>query len=151
MKFYNQNLGFAVNSDYNGKFIMNRTEDGGQTWQSFTLPASGWASDLEFIPGNPSNIWYSDLTNLFFSSDTGKTWQEIPGLSSIRDIKFTDANHGWMIGDNSNIYKTSNNYPTQGIAACKKFYPSSESKKGFSNALTTQRKNLIPSAPSMIL
>ncbi len=109
LKFYDRNLGFAVNSDYNGKFIMNRTEDGAQTWQSFILPASGWASDLEFIPGNPSNIWFADYSNLYFSNDTGKTWQEIPGFSSIRDVKFTDANHGWMIGDNGSVYKTSNN------------------------------------------
>ena len=78
IKFYNQSLGFVVNSYvYIGlNFAFNRTTDGGNNWETFNLPSNDYPvllSDIEFVPGHPSELWFVDLVNLYFSSDTGRT------------------------------------------------------------------------------
>jgi hypothetical protein len=75
----------------------------------------GWGSDIEYIPGNPSNVWYASIT-VCFSSDTGKTWVEEFRLENFffRDIVFTDENNGWLLANktassfNTRIFRTTN-------------------------------------------
>ncbi|MFZ1292553.1 MAG: T9SS type A sorting domain-containing protein [Melioribacteraceae bacterium] len=113
LKFYNENIGLVryVSNKLEGnqKYGMLRTLDGGDSWQNFVTDSTGWANDIEFIPNNPAQVWFTDHRNLFFSEDTGRTWTkqniEIKG----RDIVFVDENHGWILGDDSQLFYTDNN------------------------------------------
>ncbi len=92
-----------------------RTIDGGQNWESNQFDFLGWGSDIEYIPSNPSNVWYAAIT-VCFSSDTGKTWVEEFRLENFffRDIVFTDENNGWLLANatassfKTRIFRTTN-------------------------------------------
>lgn len=87
---------------------ISRTTDGENSWEGSNF-TSGWGNDFEFIPGNASKVFFTDHDKLFFSSDTGKTWQEV-FVDTIelkgRDIVFPDQYHGWILGDSGRVYKT---------------------------------------------
>ncbi len=115
VKFYNEDLGLVVNMKWDGSLFtlqMCRTTDGGNSWETFNIDSEAWPTDIEFIPGNPSKVWYVDLDSLYFSSDNGRTWtgQKIyNGKLLGRDLKFTDSMHGWLLCDNGKVFYTSNN------------------------------------------
>jgi photosystem II stability/assembly factor-like uncharacterized protein len=118
LKFYNEDIGLMKAGECTGGTCtpgLYRTIDGGNSWELFGPLSSDWGNDIEFIPGNPSKIWLIDLHHAYFSSDTGKTWTTelfCPDLK-FRDIRFTDANHGWLLAWGSGVstaklYYTSN-------------------------------------------
>ena len=72
LKFYNENYGIANNSEHD----IYRTTDGGENWETFYIDTVGWAGDFEFIPGDPSKIWFC-ANNLSFSSDSGRTLERV--------------------------------------------------------------------------
>jgi photosystem II stability/assembly factor-like uncharacterized protein len=116
VKFYNTNLGLTFVTDWGNypdyKNYFKRTTDGGTTWEAFPVDIPGWGCDIEFLPGKPSFVWFTGEIGLYYSADTGATWQRYNlSADSIdgRDIVFTDANHGWLLCDNGNIYYTENN------------------------------------------
>jgi len=114
IKFFNENLGLVVylaQALPNIKFKISRTTDGGNTWEMFDIDSKGWPNDFEFLPDDPSKVWYIDLENLYFSSDTGRNWTEqkiFDGELKGRDIVFTDNEHGWLLCDGK-LFHTSNN------------------------------------------
>jgi photosystem II stability/assembly factor-like uncharacterized protein len=111
VKFYNNNLGLVSTQAQSGWKIF-QTLDGGNSWNVFPINAQGWANDLEFLPGDPSKVWYVDSKGLYFSRDTGRTWVEqkiYNGTLSGRDIVFTDSTHGWLICDSGKVFHTINN------------------------------------------
>jgi len=95
IKAYGENI-FLGNESNPRK--MHRTTDGGQIWESYYSDLLFWGNDIEFIPGDPSNVWYA-ADAVCFSSDTGRTWTEEFTLSNNNfwDIVFTDENSGWLI------------------------------------------------------
>ena len=104
LKFYSENVGYYYN---NGTIF--RTTDGGATWTSFSVSATGsWGMDIEFPDKNdPSKIYVLD-DKLYFSSDSGKTWiesMENGNSFSGRDIVFSNNEKGWVLG-NSYLYTT---------------------------------------------
>jgi len=109
MKSYDENIFLGEDTDG----TIYRTLDGGQNWESENWNFLSWALDIEFTPGNPSNVWCGSFA-LSFSSDTGKTWvKEFDNQDGIiYDIVFTDENTGWFFsgggGTLSNIYRTTN-------------------------------------------
>jgi len=112
IKAYDENIFIA---EYNN--IVSRTIDGGQSWESNQFDSLFWGNDIEFIPGNPAKVWYSSYElNVFFSSDTGKSWGKEFELISLRpnDIVFTDENNGWLLanqpstGRKTRIFRTTN-------------------------------------------
>ena len=115
VKFYDENLGLVVNMDYQNPNIswqMCRTTDGGNTWDTFNMGSKDWPNDIEFIPGNPSKVWYVDQSSLYYSQDTGRTWTEqkiYNGKLWGRDIVFTDSTHGWLLCDSGRVFYTNNN------------------------------------------
>ncbi|MHB1686471.1 MAG: YCF48-related protein [Ignavibacteriaceae bacterium] len=115
VKFYDENLGLVVNMDYQNPNIswqMCRTTDGGNTWDTFNMGSKDWPNDIEFIPGNPSKVWYVDLGSLYYSQDTGRTWTEqkiYNGKLWGRDLVFTDSTHGWLLCDSGRVFYTNNN------------------------------------------
>ncbi|MFO7444756.1 MAG: T9SS type A sorting domain-containing protein [Ignavibacteriaceae bacterium] len=102
VKFFDNNLGLA----YDDSLIL-RTTDGGVTWEHISFPYTGWGNDFEFMPGDPSRVWLTNGSNLFFSNDTGKSWTLIEDDIEYtrRDIVFPDANNGWLLADNGYVYK----------------------------------------------
>ena len=113
MKFYDDNLGLII-SPSTGSFpwILSRTTNGFNTWDSYATSFIDWPDDFEFLPGLPSKVWYTDMGGLYFSSDTGRTWTEQKIYDSSlkgRDLVFTDKNHGWLLCDDGKVFYTSNN------------------------------------------
>jgi photosystem II stability/assembly factor-like uncharacterized protein len=104
LKFYDGQLGIAASDPQ-----LFRTTDGGDSWQTFASVGQGWGNDIEFVPGNPAKLWYTNYNTLFFSGDTGKTWtvQEFT-LSNVggRDIVIPNEGCGWFICDNGHVYRT---------------------------------------------
>jgi len=117
IKFYNEKLGFVISTQglpgFN--FAFNRTKDGGNNWETLYPPSNdfqNYPSDLEFVPGNPSELWFANSVNLYFSTDTGRTWtaQKIyNGNLNGSEIVFTDNNHAWLLCDGGKVFYTSNN------------------------------------------
>ncbi len=113
LKGYNENIFLSEEPTATTDGIVHRTIDGGQNWEIKQWEFLDWGSDIEYIPGNPSNVWCASSA-LSFSSDTGKTWvKEFDNQNGyIGDIVFTDENTGWFFsgggGTLSNIYRTTN-------------------------------------------
>jgi len=113
LKGYDENIFLSEEPTATTDGIVHRTSDGGQNWESKQWEFLDWGSDIEYIPGNPSNVWCASSA-LSFSSDTGKTWvKEFDNQNGfIGDIIFTDENTGWFFsgggGTLSNIYRTTN-------------------------------------------
>jgi hypothetical protein len=103
LKFYDQSLGLAV-ADVGRIF---RTLDGGSTWQAFPTPHQGWGNDIEFAPSDPSFVWMVDNAKICFSQDTGSTWTEQRATKG-RDLVFTSATEGWLVGDDGTLMHTTN-------------------------------------------
>ncbi len=110
IKFYDGNIGLAIDG-YAQKTY--RTLDGGSTWEDFYDSSLSAGLDIEFIPGNVSNVWRADSrTKLYFSNDTGRTWildisiEGTAEYNTISDIVFTDELHGWFLCDTWLLYRT---------------------------------------------
>ncbi|KAF0152939.1 MAG: hypothetical protein FD143_616 [Ignavibacteria bacterium] len=109
LKFFNESIGVAyannITSSSNGVFV---TKDGGKTWLYFYGITGGWGIAFDFVPKDASKIWFSDMNNLFFSADTGKTWQKSISSGRIRDIKFISHNKGLVQADLGTRFVTTN-------------------------------------------
>jgi photosystem II stability/assembly factor-like uncharacterized protein len=112
IKAYDENIFIA---EYDN--IVSRTIDAGQSWESNQFDSLFWGNDIEFIPDNPAKVWYSSYQlNVFFSSDTGKSWGKEFELTNLRpnDIVFTDENNGWLLANQpaisakTRIFRTTN-------------------------------------------
>ncbi len=103
LNFYNRNLGLAI-ADAGRIF---RTVDAAASWQEFHSPHTGWGCDIEFSPSDPALVWVTDKKQVFFSSDTGKTWA-VQFDKGGNDLEFTSSNLGWLWGDNGALYHTIN-------------------------------------------
>jgi len=109
IKFYNEDIGLATKG--NSLFF---TTDGGFTWKEKESTSLDGGNDIEFLPNNPSYVWFVDgwQHHIFYSNDTGKTWisQTSPVTDLVgRDIVFTDENNGWILSDNGILLHTNNN------------------------------------------
>jgi photosystem II stability/assembly factor-like uncharacterized protein len=104
MHFINANVGLTADASENK---IKRSLDGGLTWEIFNLPIQNWAMDICFDPNDASRVWLLE-DDLFFSSDTGRTWRkEVHNVQGI-DMVMTDSHTGWILGYNSKIYRTNN-------------------------------------------
>jgi photosystem II stability/assembly factor-like uncharacterized protein len=120
IKFYNEDLGLCKGEYCPSSVCIEgffRTLDGGTNWEMIKPDNyMGYGMDIEFLPDNPSDVWFIVHGRAFFSSDTGKTWIEQFSLPNYRfwHIVFTDKDHGWLlteergIGGKSHIFYTSN-------------------------------------------
>lgn len=110
LKFYDENFGLTYNYKDSTGIIM-RTIDGGITWSENILTATGWGNDIEFVPGNPAKVWFTDNKALYFSGDSGKTWSEVNVTNDNlggRDILFINEDIGWILCDYGKVYRTTN-------------------------------------------
>jgi photosystem II stability/assembly factor-like uncharacterized protein len=90
---------------------MIRTTDGGITWRDLSdvnhAIANGTPTGLSFP--DPANAFFSASTRLYHSSDSGKTWSQVPDgkpFNNIgyRSISFVDSLHGIAVGASSPLH-----------------------------------------------
>ncbi len=109
VEFYNSEIGICVSSQT--PLVIYRTFDGGATWSQIQTTITKLVSDVAFILGDPSKLWMATIENLFFSSDTGKTWNEqvvTPAPYYFRDIEFSDVTTGWLLADWGKVFRSTN-------------------------------------------
>jgi photosystem II stability/assembly factor-like uncharacterized protein len=95
--------------------FLDRTFDGGQTWERGRWDFMQWGNDIEYIPNKPSDVWLVSKS-ICFSNDTGRTWTAEFENEDImfEDIIFIDENYGWLFAANRSInqeffiYRTTN-------------------------------------------
>ena len=112
VRFYDEKIGLATAPDNKP---VQRTLDGGETWESFPIDShNGWPNDIEFFPGDPARVLAVFGSALFFSEDTGRTWQEIstPDIRIFRDIAIADSKHAWIVGEGGIIHTSTGGYIT---------------------------------------
>lgn len=121
IKFYDDKIGLYCGGSDVRTPSLYRTVNGGLKWEQSAVSIPNWGNDIEFIPKDPSMIWFSDARKVYFSSDTGRTFKEYalpPGGQTIqtRDIVFPDKGQGWLLCDNGLLFKTATLwYKTTGI------------------------------------
>jgi photosystem II stability/assembly factor-like uncharacterized protein len=100
VKFSTERIGMVGFVGY-----IRRTRDGGDTWEQYSYPSTSLVMDIEFMKNDPSKVWLLTQGELFYSSDTGRTWKLNVGLSKIcDDVNFPDTTHGWIVGQNIVLY-----------------------------------------------
>jgi photosystem II stability/assembly factor-like uncharacterized protein len=102
IRFFNQNIGITSPGGYK----ISRTLDAGQTWETFNTPNQNPASDIRFDPNDASRVWLSS-NDLFFSSDTGKTWRIELSNAYGYAMSMVNSHIAWLSG-NGITYRTTN-------------------------------------------
>jgi photosystem II stability/assembly factor-like uncharacterized protein len=90
--------------------VIDRTSDGGETWQGSSVPISEMPPSYEFAPGVPA-IAFSDnmhgflvvpepfapgaTSTLFGTSDGGATWKKVSSTVPVNDIAVTSGPTLW--------------------------------------------------------
>jgi len=114
IKFFNKDIGIVFSYIGVKGIGVLRTFDGLIIVDTIINANSIWTpSDAEFLQGDPSKVFYLDYAHLFYSSNSGKTWQVVLVLDSSivlggKDIVLTDKNNGWLLCDAGKVYYTSN-------------------------------------------
>ncbi|MDP2886309.1 MAG: YCF48-related protein [Ignavibacteria bacterium] len=126
LRFVSASSGVIVGR-FSGGYSLHRTTDGGDTWTDPTL-YNGWIKSVHFV--DALNGWASGLTGIFSyttdiwggaywsvssaqstfwrTTDGGATWAagSISSTAWLNDVRFADANTGWMIDSNNRILRT---------------------------------------------
>lgn len=110
--FLDANTGWAVGS-YG---IVLKTTDGGDTWDKQNFNGSPIAGMDGFL----NAVWFTDSQNgwvagengkIYHTPDGGTSWTEqtTPNTTNLYDIIFTDVNHGFAVGYQSNCLLVTSN------------------------------------------
>jgi photosystem II stability/assembly factor-like uncharacterized protein len=99
--FASPNTGWILGE--NGGVVLNTT-NGGQSWttQSTGLRTSQPLTDIQVLSEALGYILTSSDTGVVLrTADGGASWQSIGALGTreVRAVHFTDAEHGWVVGD----------------------------------------------------
>ena len=112
LKFYNETIGILVSDIHPGDDFLFRTLDGGKSWDKLSILTNTNHHDIEFLPSHPERVWFTDYDHLFYSADTGNTWQEvkiIEGSLGARNIEFLNDTIGFILCDDGKFFATENN------------------------------------------
>jgi|GEM_PF-3319852 len=103
------------------------TRDGGNSWVTVRVPLRSPDTDqvVDFQFAGRRYGWLVGLSNdryyydsiCFFSSDSGRTWDEMPTPQTrqLHALSFVDKDHGWAAGPENAILKFGADEPTDGI------------------------------------
>jgi photosystem II stability/assembly factor-like uncharacterized protein len=82
-----------------------KTTDGGINWNFENLLFYGLSFTIDFRTYNEG--WSASGYKFLCTSDRGETWSEVetPDSSIVYDLQFTDAHHGYAVGENGAILK----------------------------------------------
>jgi photosystem II stability/assembly factor-like uncharacterized protein len=115
--FVDARNGWATGGDIDDDVIglVMRTTDGGATWSAITPNAKQVPNDVFFLDANRG--WLVGATEdeagepgpseVLTTADGGATWQvqaKVP--TSLRSIRFVDAQNGWAVGSAGKVYRT---------------------------------------------
>ena len=112
LKFYDEEIGMFVADNGPDTDYIYRTIDGGENWQKLNLESNTVHHDIEFLPGKPDSVWFTDYDHIYFSANMGDTWQEVDlGVEDLeaRNIEFFDDQIGAILCDHNKFFYTSNN------------------------------------------
>lgn len=102
VQFYDENNGWI--STYQGTIY--RTNDGGQTWSTSTIPVGLFINDMQFI--NSTIGFVATSGGLFKSSDSGQTWSLTNfGTNGVASVFFIDEMNGHICRGTGMNYYTS--------------------------------------------
>lgn len=92
---------------FSSSISMSRSTNGGESYSS--LPAPG-AGNIESIQGEGENFWFIRGTNIYRSSNTGNTWEQVhTAAQTLMQMDFPDGltgcQTGWAVGLGGGIYK----------------------------------------------
>lgn len=113
-QFVNAQTGWIVgelNSTFNG--FISKTTNGGNNWIILNAGFDNWMNRCVcFI--NENTGWVGShhglIGYLMKTTNGGINWsrQDFPGAFHINSVKFFDVNNGWLMTEDSAIYRTSN-------------------------------------------
>jgi photosystem II stability/assembly factor-like uncharacterized protein len=90
-----------------GKAVLLRTHDGGETWQTQQLDVMSALFDIFFV-GNHGWI-AGEKGTILESGDGGQTWslQKTPTHENLTSLFFLSPNQGWAGGDRLTLLRFS--------------------------------------------
>jgi photosystem II stability/assembly factor-like uncharacterized protein len=93
-----------------GQKNVARSDDGGRTWTLATpTPFGGAVYGVAYVPGRPLTLVATGPGGAAWSSDEGKTWSQLQGLSNYWGVAFAGGKAGWLVGEGGTIVKLSFN------------------------------------------
>lgn len=102
--FYNDRIGFVAGGDYE-KPMLNRankvlTIDGGMSWKTVADDMGfGYTSCVQFVPKSDGRkIVAVGASGVFYSSDSGTTWQKLSDDTTLYTIRFSDEHTFYAAG-----------------------------------------------------
>ncbi|MCX7785551.1 MAG: YCF48-related protein [candidate division WOR-3 bacterium] len=107
VKFQDSLNGFVVGgNDRTMSAIIMRTANGGNTWQTITIPwQTKYLRALEFI--SPNRFWaVGHNGTILYSCDAGNSWtlQQSNVNATLYDVDFADSLYGLVAGDSYVLY-----------------------------------------------
>ena len=117
VEFINADTGFVGGREDEsstpwGKYLIQRTTDGGLNWEFQHLPSGGQMiiMDIDFIEGPPGEPMrgYSTggLSHTWQTDNYGETWEHVRGdcgEGNFNSCFFVDSITGWFVGTPSNV------------------------------------------------
>ena len=107
--FYNDQIGCIVGGNYEqpNNRMQNKaiTYDGGKTWKLIgDNEGFGYASCVQFVPKSKGKgIVTVGASGLYYSPDSGKSWQQLATDTTLYTIRFLNANTAIAAGKNKII------------------------------------------------
>lgn len=96
MDFYDENLGIVAGGNYENQHLnfgnLASTKDGGKTWKLVSEgEGPGYISCIQYVPKSKGKKLVSaGGTGIYFSKNSGESWEKISDRKDIYAIKFLD-------------------------------------------------------------
>lgn len=97
----------SAGTGFSASISMSKSTNGGASYSS--LPAPG-AGNIEAIQGEGEDFWFIRGTNIYRSSNSGSTWEQVhTAAQTLMHMDFPDGltgcQMGWAVGFGGGIYK----------------------------------------------
>lgn len=145
VKFRNSKVGFAIARGTN--YAVKKTIDGGETWQSYSLPPYFLKGDLVYIPGTRVtwlNVSSGYPSGSSFTTNDGVTFSAIDVGTQYTTVAFCDQYTGWAGSFNidstlGGIYKWDKKNP---LLTAIREYPADSTSSGFMKLFPNPIENI---------
>jgi photosystem II stability/assembly factor-like uncharacterized protein len=104
--FFNDQIGFIAGGNYDAPLSNSQnkalTLDGGKSWNLIAdKKGFGYSSCLQFVPSTHGNNLVSvGATGIYYSSDQGRSWNQISTDPTLYTIRFLNKNTAFAAGKN---------------------------------------------------